>query len=205
MTTSVKWMIAALVVAMPFLIGWHTRDPDLALQPKSRIWVDGTSNVRSFECDAAKIDITVETNKRGAVHAVAAGDKAVGKVHLTVPVGTMDCNNGTMNDHMKKALEATDHPAIEFKLESYSLIKAADSVTITLKGTLSIGGTTKSVTIAAEANDVGGGVLRMVGGYDVHMKEFGLKPPSLMMGMMRVDELVKVHFALLLKSRETTT
>ena len=31
------------------------------------------------------------------------------------------------------------------------------------------------------------------------MKEFGLKPPSLMMGTMKVDERVKVSFDLFLK------
>lgn len=201
MTTSVKRMIAALAVAMPFLIGLHTweRDPDLALQPTSRIWVNGTSNVKSFECTAAKIDVTVRTNRPDAVHAVAVGDKAIGKVDLTVPVATMDCKNGTMNDHMKEALKATDHPVIEFKVESYALLKAADSVAITLNGTLNIGGTTRPVTIAAEAKDVGGGVLHVAGEYDVHMKEFSVKPPSLMMGMMRVDEMVEVHFDLLLR------
>lgn len=204
MTTSVKWMIATLAVATPFLIGWHMRerDPDLALQPTSRIWVNGTSNVKRFECAAAKIDVTVKTNRPDAVHAVAVGNKAVGKVDLTVPVATMDCKNGTMNDHMKKALKATEHPIIEFTLESYALVKAADSVAITLNGTLNIGGTTRPVTIAAEAKDVGGRVLHVAGEYDVHMKEFGLKPPSLMMGTMRVGEMVKVHFDLLLRSRE---
>jgi polyisoprenoid-binding protein YceI len=202
MTMSVQWKIAVLAVATPFLIGWpmRERDPDLALQPTSRIWVNGTSNVKSFECTAAKIDVTVKTNRPDAVRAVGVGDKAVGKVDLTVPVATMDCKNGTMNDHMKEALLATDHPVIEFNLESYALLKAADSVGITLNGTLNIGGTARPVTIAAEAKDVGGGVLHVAGEYDVHMKDFGLKPPSLMLGTMRVNEMVKVHFDLLLRN-----
>jgi polyisoprenoid-binding protein YceI len=200
MTMNVKWMIAALTIATPVLTAWHGSNPDLALQPKSRIWVNGTSNVKSFECTAAKINVTVETNRPNAVHAVTIGDKAVGKVDLSVPVATMDCNNGTMNDHMKEALKAADHPVIEFTLESYALVKAADSVAITLNGTLTIGGTTKPVTIAAEAKDVGGRVLQVAGEYAVHMKEYDLKPPSLMMGMMKVAEMVTVHFDLLLKS-----
>jgi hypothetical protein len=33
----------------------------------------------------------------------------------------------------------------------------------------------------------------------VKMTEYGLKPPTLMLGTMKVDELVKVNFNLLLK------
>jgi polyisoprenoid-binding protein YceI len=199
-STHVGLTVAALLIVMPFLVGWRGSDPDLALQPKSRIWASGTSNVKNFDCNAATMDITVQTNRPDAVHEVSIGTKAVGKVNLTVPVAAMDCNNGTMNGHMKDALKASDHPAIEFNLESYDLVSAASSMTVTLNGSLSIGGTSKPVTIAAQATDIGGGVLHLTGEYDVHMKDFGLKPPSLFMGTMKVDEKVQVHFDLLLKS-----
>lgn len=200
MNVNARWMIVAFALASPVLTAWNKSNPDLLLQPKSRIWVNGTSNVRNFECTAATINVTVETNRPNAVHAVTIGDKAVGKVDVTVPVATMDCNNGTMNGHMKDALKAGDHPVIEFALESYALVNAGDSVGITLHGTLTVGGTTKPVTIAAEAKDVGGGVLQVAGEYALHMKEFDLKPPSLMLGTMKVAEAVTVHFDLLLKS-----
>jgi hypothetical protein len=38
------------------------------------------------------------------------------------------------------------------------------------------------------------------GVYDLRMTEWGLKAPSLMMGTMKVNELVKVNFDLVLKS-----
>jgi hypothetical protein len=41
--------------------------------------------------------------------------------------------------------------------------------------------------------------MRVKGSYDLRMTEYGLKPPSLMMGAMKVKELVKVNFDLLLK------
>jgi hypothetical protein len=199
-TKHFRWAIVALVAITPVIVGWRAVEPDLTLQPKSRIWASGTSNVKDFDCNAAKMDVTVETNAPDAVHAVGVGQKAVGKVDLTVPVATMDCNNGTMNEHMKSALKAADHPVIEFKLESYDLVSGASNVAVTLNGTLDIGGTTKPVTIVAVATDIGGGVLHLTGEYDVHMKDFDLKPPSLMLGAMKVGEKVQVHFDLLLKS-----
>lgn len=199
-TKHFQWTVAALALLTPLVVGWRRVEPDLTAQPKSRIWASGTSNVKDFECNAAKMNITVETNAPNAVHAVSLGQKAVGTVDVIVPVSTMDCNNGTMNDHMKSALKAADHPTIEFKLDSYDLVSGASNVSGTLQGTLQIGGTTKPVSIAAQATTSDDGVLHLTGEYDVHMKDFDLKPPSLMLGAMKVNEKVQVHFDLLLKS-----
>jgi hypothetical protein len=37
------------------------------------------------------------------------------------------------------------------------------------------------------------------GSHEIRMKEYGLKPPTLMLGTLKVDERVKVSFDLLLK------
>jgi hypothetical protein len=42
--------------------------------------------------------------------------------------------------------------------------------------------------------------LRVTGKYELNMKDFGVKPPTLMLGTMRVGEKVTVNFDLLLKS-----
>ena len=76
---------------------------------------------------------------------------------------------------------------------------AGDTMQGQLTGTLNIGGVQKTVTISAKATEGANGTLHVVGSHDVSMKEFGLKPPSLMMGTMKVDERVKVSFDLFLK------
>ena len=39
----------------------------------------------------------------------------------------------------------------------------------------------------------------MTGTHEVRMTEFGLKPPKLMLGTMKVDEKIKVGFEIALK------
>jgi polyisoprenoid-binding protein YceI len=68
-----------------------------------------------------------------------------------------------------------------------------------LTGTLSIGGVQKTVTITATGTEGTNGTLHVVGTHEVDMKAFQLKPPSLMMGTMKVDPRVKVSFDLFLK------
>jgi polyisoprenoid-binding protein YceI len=183
----------------PAAIAWRTAGDPLTLEPQSRIWVDGKSTVRKFSCKAPVFTVDIDANA-GAVSAVLSANKAVRSVNVRIPVEKMDCGNGTMNEHMLKALKAKEAPAIEFKLASYDVAKGATGVQGTLHGTLTLGGSTQPIAIPAQAADAGTGLLRVTGAYELHMKTFGLKPPSLMMGTMKVDEAVMVSFDLVLKS-----
>ena len=189
----------ALLGLIPAAIAWTDAGQSMTLEPQSKLWIKGNSTMRAFECKAGVVEATVDADGPAAAAAVLAGKKAVRTVQVTVPAGRLDCGNGTMNDHMLKALKAKEHQTIEFRLASYDMSPAADAMQGQLTGTLSIGGVQKSVTISAKATEGTNGTLRVVGTHDVSMKEFGLKPPSLMMGTMKVDERVKVSFDLFLK------
>ena len=193
-----KLMIAALG-ATPLLAGWVITDR-LAMQPESRLWVSGTSTVRDFKCTASTMQADVATVGGNAVTALIAGEKAVSTVSFKVPAAALDCRNGQMNEHMLKALKADKNPTIAFELTTYELLPSAGRTQATLNGTLSLGGVTKAVKLDADLASETGGALRMTGAYDLRMTEWGLKAPSLMMGTMKVNELVKVNFDLLLKN-----
>ena len=170
----------------------------LDVQPGSRLWINGTSTVRSFECTAKSFETEIQSAP-GAVAALASGEKVVTSVQVTVPAALLDCKNGTMNEHMLKALKTKTNPDIVFRVASYDLARENDALRITLAGQLTLGGVEKPVTIVTTANEEGEGALRVMGTHEVRMTEFGLKPPSLMLGTMKVDEKVKVSFDLLLK------
>ncbi len=171
----------------------------LTLQTGSRLWFDGGSSVKDWSCKAGKLEAMVVTTKAEAPSAIVAGEKAVASVNLTVPVMSLDCDNGTMNGHMRNALDAKTYPSITFALRSYDLAKSADNVTVTLSGTLTIHGKSLPVTFPATAVAAAGGALRLTGLYELNMKEYGVKPPSLMLGTMNVRDKVKVRFDLLLR------
>jgi polyisoprenoid-binding protein YceI len=187
----------AIVATLPVL-AWTSVFERLTLQPESRLWVDGTSTVRSFTCKAAEVDATVD-GAPNAVAQVTAGEKGVSAVRVRVETSKLDCGNGTMNDHMRKALKADANPVIDFQLSDYEVNRGADGVTGTLNGTLSLGGVTKTIAIPATGKSEGG-ALRVTGSYPLKMTEFGLKPPTVMFGRIKVGETVKVNYDLLLKS-----
>jgi polyisoprenoid-binding protein YceI len=189
----------AVIAGALSLIAWRVATDQLTLRTESRLWVDGTSSVRSFSCKAPVLDATIATAEGDAVAAVLAGKNAVTSVKLTVPIEKMDCGNGTMNGHMQKALKMKEFPTIAFQLDNYALTKGDTALAGSLHGSLTIGGVAKAIVLPVTLKAGPDGALRATGVYELNMRDFQLQPPSLMMGTLKVRENVKVNFDLLLK------
>ena len=172
---------------------------EMTLQPESKLWVDGTSTVRAFSCSTTKFTAKIESEAPQSVAALMLGKKTVRTVVADFPTENLDCRNGTMNEHMRKALKASDNPTIEFKLGSYDMLTSDGQIKGQLRGTLVMGGVEKPVTIDATAKPEGEGKLRVTGTTKLAITQWGLKPPTLMFGTMKVNENVQVSFDLLLK------
>jgi hypothetical protein len=194
-----KSTLLALAIALPASGAWTVANELLVLQPQSRLWIDGSSSIRSFSCKAGDVNAVVESAGPNAIPQLLTGEKGVKTVHVTVPTERLDCGNATMNEHMRKAIKLTEHKAIEFRLADYDVARNADGVSGTINGTLLLGGVTKPITLKAEG-ELQGGMLHVTGSYDLDMTEYGLKPPTLMFGRIKVGKTVKVNYDLLLKS-----
>ena len=194
-----KSTLFALAIALPASGAWTVANETLVLQPQSRLWIDGASSIRSFSCKAGEVNATIEASGPNAIAQLLSGEKGVKTVRVTVPAEQLDCGNGTMNEHMRKAIKLSEHKSIEFRLENYDVARNAESVSGTINGTLLLGGVTRPVTLKAEG-EAQGGMLHITGSYDLDMTEYGLKPPTLMFGRIKVGKTVKVNYDLLLKS-----
>lgn len=169
----------------------------LTLAAGSRLWFDGKSTVRDWSCSAPVLEAKVETAGSAATAAVLNGAKAVTGATLSVPTMQLDCDNGTMNGHMRKALEAERHAAITFTLDRYELA-GGDSARGTLEGMLVVKGIGKPITLPVEIQAGPDDALRVTGHYALRMTDWGVKPPKLMLGTLKVNEMVDVRFDLLL-------
>lgn len=199
MRTNLKNTLLALAIIVPASGAWTVANELLVLQPQSRLWIDGTSSIRSFSCKAGEVNAVVEANGPNAIPQLLTGDKGVKAVKVTVPAERLDCGNGTMNEHMRKAIKLSENKTIEFRLTDYDVTRGADGIAGTINGTLLLGGVTKPITLKSDGK-AEGGMLHVTGSYDLNMTEYGLKPPTLMFGRIKVGQTVKVNYDLLLKS-----
>ena len=195
---SARWMALGL---LPLLLGARPlSDGGMNLMAESRLWVGGTSSVRGWECKATTFTATIESAPNAAA-TVLAGEKAVGAVDLTAAVDKLECGNGQMNGHMRKALKSEEHAQIAFRMTSYELARSDSVLVVTMDGALTLGGTEKPIQLVGMATPATDGALRVSGTYSLKMTDFGLKPPTLMFGRIKVHDLVKVGFDVVLKDR----
>jgi polyisoprenoid-binding protein YceI len=199
MRANIKTTLLALAIVLPASGAWTTANEMLVLQPQSRLWIDGTSSIRSFSCKASEVNASVEATGPNAIAQLLTGEKGVKTVRVSVPAEQLDCGNCTMNEHMRKAIKLSENKSIEFRLTEYTVAHNADGISGTIDGSLLLGGVTKPITLQATGKSEGG-MLHITGSYDLDMTEYGLKPPTLMFGRIKVGKTVKVNYDLLLKS-----
>lgn len=157
------------------------------LGKESRLWLEGTSTVRSFKCTANKIDAEVNAEP-GAKPA-----DMVKSASLVVVVASLECGNKTMNEHMLKALKSRENPQITWRMSSYEV----NGPNVEIKGNLTIAGKENPIELRGTGS-AENGIIRFKGSKQFKMTEYGVKPPRLMLGTMRVGDPVTVSFDLVL-------
>jgi polyisoprenoid-binding protein YceI len=174
----------------------------LSLRDGSRLWFDGTSTLRSWSCTADRIDATLVSPDESVLASTLDGKKVAGTVQVDFPVAKLECKNGTMNEHMGKALKAKEFTSIRFAMTSYELNKGS-AVVGSLQGTLTLAGKTLPIIVPVKFEPAPDNALRVTGAVPVKMTEWDVKPPTLMMGSIKVGESVTVNFDLQLQKSST--
>ena len=188
MKAIVKTIMTAGAIAGFVAVSAFTAAPrNLTLGKESRLWLEGTSSVKSFKCAASKLDVTAIGEP------TAAPAEVVKSASLVVPVAQLDCGNKTMNEHMRKALKADKNPQISWKMTSYDV----QGTSVTVDGKLTIAGKENAIQLKGTGT-AENGVIRFKGSKQFKMTEYGVKPPSLMLGTMKVGDPVTVSFDLVL-------
>ena len=187
--------VIAIVIGSLSLLGYAANNGSaqmsnelLALSKTSKVWLDGTSNVRSFNCSAQSL--------QAEVNAEPGADPAsiVKSAALVIPVGSLDCRNGTMNEHMRKALKADKNPQIKWRMTSYTV----EGTSVSIQGFLTIAGKENPIELKGTGS-ADNGILRFKGTKQFKMTEYGVKPPTMMFGAMKVNDPVTVGFDIALE------
>jgi len=168
------------IIAVPALLA--AASVPLSIQSGSRVWVSGTSTVRGFRCESAQV--TGSADAAGTELSQVAQSRG----EISIPVSTLDCRNGTMNGHMRRALKAAEHPTIHFRASS---VVVTPEGAVRMTGPLTIAGQSRETTVTGTAVRENG-MLRVTGSKELTMTDFGVQPPRLMAGTLRVRAPVTI-------------
>jgi len=195
MTKTIGLAVALAMTLATGVVAQGTNALRLTLGPSSKIWIEGTSTVRKFSCSTGDFEATA----RPVPEPTAPLATAVHTVDVDVPVKSLSCGNGTMEEHLRKALKADANPEIRFELKSYTVgEKTAAGTDVKATGVMTIAGTPKTVEVTGVVTPTATG-LRVQGETPLRMTDFGVKPPRLMFGTLKVGDAITVHYDLVLE------
>jgi len=175
----------------------------VAASPESKLWIEGTSNLHGWSCKATTLDAALELDAAAAAQVSVAPPKALKKVQVKVPVKSIKCGHGGMDDNLYKALKADESPDISYILATFEAApgEAKDSFMLHTVGTLTIAGKENKVSMDVVATRLPDGTVKATGMVPIKMTDFGIKPPTAIFGRLKTGDEVKVNFELSVGAR----
>ena len=177
----------------------------LTVGADSKLWVEGGSNLHDWSCKASSMDAAIEVDE-AFLKTTAAPLTLLRKVQVKVPVRNLKCGSGKMESNLYKALKADDAPDISYIMASFDVVPgaASDSFTVKAVGALTVAGTEKTVNMDVAASRLADGSIRAEGALPLLMTDFGVKPPTALLGTLRTDNKITVKFSLVVEPQTVT-
>jgi len=200
--------LAAALAVVSFAPAWAD-GPAATLESGSRLWLEGNSTLHRYESTASRFEVRVEAAQglatagpEGLEQLVKAG--SVKTVEVTIPVAAMQSGKSGLDKNMRSALKADRFPNITFHLERYTVgaSRSSDSLVIEAHGMLTVAGVEKPVDLHAGAVR-SADALRIRGTKELQMTDFGVKPPTMMMGAVKTSNEIVIQFDLLLAPNQS--
>ena len=170
----------------------------VAVAPDSKLWIDGTSNLHSWSCQATTMDAAIEFDATAATQIAVAPPKALKKVEVKVPVKSLKCNHGGMDGNVYKALKADQSSEITYIMANFEAApgEAKDAFTLHVVGTLTIAGKENPLNMDVAATRMPDGSVKATGVVPILMTDYGIQPPTAIFGRLKTGDEVKVNFEL---------
>jgi hypothetical protein len=202
-------MAAALIGAGGAAAQSKAAPMPLALGEGSTLWLEGTSSLHDFESRTSEVTLNFARDAAAREPADAAGFEALIRttgivgLDVDVPVASMRSGKSGLDHNLQHTLHADKFPNIHFHLQRYTLapaITGRDTVDLQAEGSLTVAGKERPETLLARAYRGGQGVW-LEGSQALRMTDFDIRPPTMMLGTLRVGDRITVHYRLLLEPR----
>ncbi|MDB6022066.1 MAG: YceI family protein [Pedosphaera sp.] len=168
----------------------------------TKVHIDGSANVHDWTLDGVNIAGSFEFPAGvtlDSAQAAVAGvtDKLAAHAEVSIPVDSLSSGTPAMDQVMQEAMDAKDHPRIEYRLGEMTLKPghaAGAPFQFDTKGELTINGVTKKIDMPVSIQTVDKTKLKIIGGpVTVAMPDYNVKPP-VKLGLFITKPDVKISF-----------
>jgi hypothetical protein len=163
----------------------------IAVRSDSRLWLEGSSNIRDWTCRATTLDATIEVGEAGD----KSGSEPVKGVAVSVPVQMLKCGDRHMEAQMYTALKSSGSaPGFITAQVDRIPLNVVPGQTVETEATLNIAGVERTVKISVIADLLPDGTRRARGTVPILMSDFGVSPPHPWGGLLRTADKVLIKF-----------
>jgi hypothetical protein len=169
------------------------------IQRESTVWIEGSSNINTFKCVSYKV------HGEGILDSSIKAAPIIGspfnvrlKATFAITVKSMDCGNPMVNSDMYEALKSDDFTTLSYELKRVDLLgdisKDDGAFYANTVGILTVAGSPREIKMKVKLTSLGNGKYKIEGNKEVLMTDFGVKPPTAMMGLLKAHDKLTFYF-----------
>lgn len=173
-------------------------DYPFEIEKGSKLYIEGTSNVNSFECIC-----TDEFNPQTAKITLSDDERQVWFTATTLKLKTslLDCDNSKMNRDLCEALKSEDYPYIRIDLHDAVINEGSfddpNGAKITCNASITITNISRKVSLIVKGRKLSNGRFRFISTKELLMTDFGVEPPTALLGLIKVRNAIRINFDLI--------
>jgi polyisoprenoid-binding protein YceI len=161
----------------------------------ARVSIAGTSNIHEYTAATTTIRVTRAHLASAATadvwdHVLVPG--VLDGFEVAIPAATLTSPKDGLDKNMHKALKVAEFPDITFRLSRLE-VRAGVAGGYRAVGVLKIAGVERQITLDLKTERQGS-ALSVAGKVQFLMTDFGITPPTAMLGMLKTDPKITVSF-----------
>lgn|ERR1035437_10186903 len=174
-----------LFICFIFILG-NTQAQSLKINPKtSTIVIYGSTNVHDFKTNVGVIKGELVINN----------SKKVQSLNVEIPVHSIKSGEKLMDTKTYEAFNDAKYPTISFQLIDVSSLQiTGNDVNVIINGNLTMAGVTKKISFKTSGKNVKPGDYEFKGSIALKMTDFKIKPPTAMLGVMKVADAITLKY-----------
>lgn len=190
-TNLVLAVIMAVALPLSVLAKEGTENINLIFLSDGRIHLNGDSTLRKYSSTAKVFEVMGTAINKPASEMELPWMPT--EVKMVLHIKNLKSGDETLDEHMQESLKFDKFPEIQLKLSNFSFTKGEDKNTVKAVGTLTVAGVSKPIELNASLK-VDGDNLKIAGIKKILMSEFGITPPTMMMGALKTADEVEISF-----------
>lgn len=191
MNTGIKKSILFLL-AIFFIAAQAISQPAYQVNhSKSKLIISGTSSLHDWtmEADDFSCDVLFDMNNNEV--------NSINDIRFSLPVENIKSESNLMDKKAYEALKQNKAPMITFRQQSLESLNSSDGqISGKISGSLTVAGRTKQVSLAFEGKVLANNNLSVTGKLPVKMSDFGIDPPTALLGTLKTDDAVTLEYQL---------